>query len=55
MAKKKIFVIILLTSLFLPGCTIMKGTNQDTLNYMQPVTLNVWGVWDTSDDFKTFI
>jgi len=53
--KKRILVSLILFSLILPGCQIIKKTDQDTLNYMQPVTLNVWGVWDSSDDFEAFI
>lgn len=53
--RKKILIILVLCSLVLTGCKITKGTDRDTLNYMQPVTLTVWGVWDDSSDFDAFI
>jgi ABC-type glycerol-3-phosphate transport system substrate-binding protein len=52
--KLKIIILLLTTSLILSGCQWTKLIDSNTLNYMQPVTLNVWGVWDSSDDFKDF-
>lgn len=43
-----------MSSFVLTGCKITKGPDQATLNYMQPVTLTVWGVWDNSNDFIEF-
>ncbi len=55
MKRKKIFIILLLTSLLLTGCQILQAPDTTTRNYTQPVTLNVWGVFDSSDDLALLI
>lgn len=61
MGNSKVVLILvgILLSLFL-GIYLLfkyggKGVDTTTKNYMQPITLNVWGVWDSSDDMESFI
>ncbi|MCX6796249.1 MAG: extracellular solute-binding protein [Candidatus Falkowbacteria bacterium] len=53
--KLKIIILFLLLSFITSGCQITKNPDQATVNLMQPISLNVWGVWDESDNFTGFI
>jgi ABC-type glycerol-3-phosphate transport system substrate-binding protein len=54
MNKKLIPLFLILVFLLTSGATC-QGPSQNSLQYMQPVSLNYWRVWDGPDDFKEII
>jgi ABC-type glycerol-3-phosphate transport system substrate-binding protein len=53
--KLKIISLLLLSSFTLTGCQILQAPDTTMKNYTQPITLNVWGVYDSSDDLAPLI
>ena len=55
MFKKNISLFILVATLFfINGCGLDRGS-KTVKNYIKPVTLNYWRVWDGPDDFSEII
>ncbi|MFH1456904.1 MAG: extracellular solute-binding protein [Patescibacteria group bacterium] len=52
--KLKIFSIFLILSIILAGCSLMPSSGSNSQN-IEPITLQFWGVFDSSDAYKDII
>ena len=52
--KLKIFSIFLILTVILTGCSLMPGSGSDSKK-IKPITLQFWGVFDSSDGYKDII